>query len=84
MIGVMTGPGPQADAVLDAVALTEAMLREDQEALDCLLDAGDTRAQAVALAGMLARWMRAEFGTGALEALALVRPVLLAAGDDQA
>jgi hypothetical protein len=75
------GPSRQRDAVLDAVALTEACLREDQAALDCLLDAGDTRAQAVVLAGLLARWMRAEFGTEALEALARVRPALLAGGD---
>jgi hypothetical protein len=73
--------GPRDDAVLDAVALIEAVLKADREALDCLLDLGDTRAQAVVLAGLLARWMRAEFGGEALEALAHVRPALLAGSD---
>ena len=47
-----------ADAVLDALALIEARLRDDGQALTHLLDAGDNRAQASMTADIAAHLMR--------------------------
>jgi hypothetical protein len=52
----MTACG-HADAVLDALALTEARIRGDDEAQAAVLDHGDNRAQALALAEMLGHFL---------------------------
>jgi hypothetical protein len=65
-----------ADALLDALALTEARLRNDDAALTCLLDSGDNRAQASMLADLLARFLTA-YCDEPLPGIAALRPVLM-------
>jgi hypothetical protein len=76
----MSTPGSSADALPDALALTEARLRGDAAALTCLLDAGDNRAQASMLAGFCARFLTA-YCRDPLAGLAALRPVLMGAGE---
>ena len=59
-------PG-ELDAIRDGLALIEAVHRGDLKAVRCLLDCGDTRAQAVFLAGVaddlvadLSEWLRSD------------------------
>jgi hypothetical protein len=72
----------QTSAVLDAIALVEARLRGDDEALSFLLDQteGSHRAVAVVLADLLAQCMRGEFGEQAGEATAQLRQRVLGGG----
>jgi hypothetical protein len=65
-----------ADGVLDALALTEARIRGDDEAQAAVLDHGDNRAQAQALAEMLGHFLSAAVGDP-LPGLARMRQRLL-------
>jgi hypothetical protein len=69
----------QTSAVLDAIALVEARLRGDDEALSFLLDQteGSHRPVAVVLADMVAQCLQGEFGEQAAEATSQLREQLL-------
>jgi hypothetical protein len=67
-----------ADALLDALALCEAVLRKDEAAVTVLLDSGDNRRQAAVLAEICAHVLLARY-PDPLALLARMRPVLLAA-----
>jgi hypothetical protein len=67
-----------ADALLDALALCEAVLRNDEAAVTVLLDSGDNRRQAAVLAEICAHVLLARY-PDPLALLARMRPVLLAA-----
>jgi hypothetical protein len=79
----MPPPACSRDATLDALAMTEAVLRQDWPALTAILDAGDNRAQASMAASMFAVYLAHALGgaAGALTHLAGVRPDLLAGHD---
>jgi RecB family exonuclease len=71
-----------ADAALTALALVEARLEGRDGDLAYLLDhCGNQRAVTVVLADMAAQILAGEFGEAAGEALAQLRPRLLAGGD---
>ena len=71
-----------ADHVLTALALVEARLEDRDADLGYLLDyCGDHRMVAVVLADMAGQLLRGEFGEQALDALAGLRPRLLAGGE---
>jgi hypothetical protein len=75
---------PRTDAVLDALALAEAALCKDGEALAILLDHTDPRAVCLALADMVAGCLGDGDPAAVREILAelqRLRPVLVAAGD---
>jgi hypothetical protein len=67
-----------ADALLDALALCEAMLRHDEPAATLLLDSGDNRKQAMLLAEICSHVLLARY-PDPIALLARIRPALLAA-----
>jgi hypothetical protein len=71
----MTAPAPHAEAVLDALSLTEARLRGDDEALTFLLDHVDQRACASILADLLAHCLTRTV-EDPLAVVSALRPVL--------
>lgn len=76
----------RTDAVLDALALVEARMRSDNEALATLLDHTDQREVCSVLADILAGYLNDGDPASMREVLSelqRLRPVLLAAGDDQ-
>jgi len=71
-----------ADALLDSLALLEAVLRGDDAALELLLGSGDNRRQAAVLAEITAHVLLARY-PDPLGLLQRMRPALLADSSGQ-
>jgi hypothetical protein len=67
--------------VLDSIALVEAVLRGDMEAVSAVLNHCDLRPVAVTLADLLAQCLQGEFGEAAVDAIAALRPQVLGGGE---
>jgi ribonuclease HII len=63
----------QRDAQLDAIALVQAVGDGDQQAARAVLDLGDTRAIAIELASIVAKWIEQDFPGDLAEVLGIMR-----------